>query len=134
MVVEHWPLVAARHHQQRPLFHGHIVEHDAHDADVVVGMRVIGPVLVPFHRLAAAARFHVELQAVLPDGVAQHLLQQSDDAGMFQNGGIGRMLLDRALDTPEAWLFGRMTVLQIEDIVADGDVARSFEEIVGDAL
>ncbi len=50
VVVEGRTLVAARNDHQRAVLHSHVVEHDANRREVVIGMRVERPVLVPLHR------------------------------------------------------------------------------------
>ena len=51
-------------HQQGTVFHGAILDHDADLEDIVVGVGIEGPILVPLDRLAAARRLDVELGVV----------------------------------------------------------------------
>ena len=67
MVVDR-PLVAARHDHHRAVLHVDIVEHDADRGEILVGVRVERPILVPFDRRAIAGRLHVELAGVEAHG------------------------------------------------------------------
>jgi hypothetical protein len=58
--------MAAGYHEHRPVLHIDIVEHDADRRETVVGVRVEGPILVPFDRRAIPGRFHVELAGIEP--------------------------------------------------------------------
>jgi hypothetical protein len=47
-------LMAARYHHHRAVLDAAIVEHNAERCEIVVGVRVEGPVLLPFDRRAIA--------------------------------------------------------------------------------
>ena len=48
-VVVNGAAVAARHHQHRAVVWREVIDHDAHRRQVVIGVRVKSPVLVPLH-------------------------------------------------------------------------------------
>ena len=73
--------MAARQHQHRTVFERAIVEHDPDRRQVVIGMRIEGPILVPFDRRAVAGRLHVELAGVEPHRAPQ-ILQRCNDLRM----------------------------------------------------
>src|SRR6185503_17310727 len=52
---------------------------------------------------------------------------------MTHQAGIFRMVQMRRLDPADTRLFARMAVLEVVDVVVRGDVARAFDELVGDA-
>ena len=49
MVLVDGALVAARHAEQRAVLDGAVVHHHADGGEIVIGVRVEGPVLVPLH-------------------------------------------------------------------------------------
>ncbi len=125
------PLVAARDDQHRPVLHVDIVEHDADGGEVVVGVRVECPVLVPFHRRAETSRFHVQLAGVEADA-APEILQDRDHLVVAAGAEIGRVNEMRRLQPPHARLDGGMRIFEIIDLVIGGDRRRVAHELVGD--
>ncbi len=134
VMIEDGPLMAAGHDQQRAVLLRHVVKHDPQHAEIVVGVGVVRPVLMPLDGVAAAARLQVELQPVVADGGAHELLQDFEQPRMMQNRFVGGVLLDRPLDAPQPRVLGRMAFFEVEDVVALGDVARPLEEAVGHLL
>ena len=61
VVAEDRPLVRARDDLQRTVGKVHILQHQAAGEDVVVGVGIEGPVLMPLHRGASAGGLGVEL-------------------------------------------------------------------------
>src|SRR5215467_3304767 len=57
-------LMAAGYHHHRSVLAVTIVEHDADGGEVVIGVRVERPVLVPLDRCTIPGRLHVELARV----------------------------------------------------------------------
>jgi hypothetical protein len=58
-------LMAARDHHHRTVPDLTIVEHDAHGSEIVVGVRIKGP--VPFDRSPVPGRLHVEFSRIEAD-------------------------------------------------------------------
>ena len=88
--------MAAGNDHQRAVLHRHVVEHHADGGEVVVGVRIERPVLMPLHRRAEAGAFHVQLGGVEADIRAPQVLQHGDDLRMADQRGIGRMVQMRA--------------------------------------
>ena len=61
VVAEDGPLWEPGNDLQRTVGEIHVLQHQAAGEDVVVGVGIEGPVLVPLHRRAAAGRLGVEL-------------------------------------------------------------------------
>ena len=66
-------LMAARDHHHRTVLDPAIVEHDADRHEIVVGVRIKGPILVPFNRRTIAGRLHVQLARIEAHGAPQIL-------------------------------------------------------------
>ena len=81
-MVEHRPAMAAGNDHQRTVLHLHVVQHHADGGEVVVGVRVERPILVPFHCRAEAGRLHVQLGRVEADVGPPQRLQHRDDLRM----------------------------------------------------
>ena len=69
-----------RHHQHTAVLFAHHVDGNANRQQVVVGMRIKCPILVPFHRCAVPFRFHVQLVAIAAYTLADQLLNNVQDA------------------------------------------------------
>ena len=67
VVAERGAPVRAGHDHQAAVLEQHVIEGDADSQDIVVGVRVEGPVLVPAHRAAELRRLQVELGPLEPD-------------------------------------------------------------------
>ena len=132
VMVEDLALVAARNAEQRAVLNGAIVHHHAHGAEVVIGVRVEGPVLVPLDGGTVAGGLHVELGGVEADGRAHQLLQDAQHLRMAHDAGIGVVLGMRALDPPDPGLGGAVAGLEVVDVVMLADRTRPLDEAVGD--
>ncbi len=100
MVIE-GTFMRARNNQQRSVFKPHIIKGDADGQQVVVGVGVEGPVLVPFDRAAELGRFHIQLVAVSPYAGADQLLDNVQDAGVAYSPVIDGVLLDWVLEAAQ---------------------------------
>ena len=132
MMVIDRPFVAARHDKHRPVLAIDIVEHDANGREIVIGVRIEGPTLVPFDRRAISGRFHVELAGIEPHRVPQ-LLQDRDDLAVAAGAEIRRINEMRRLQPADARLVARMRVFEIVDLIIRGDRGGVAHEFVGDA-
>ncbi len=74
-MVENLTPVSARKHHQRPVVGSDIIEHDADRQHIVIGVRIEGPVLMPFDRRAAAGGLGVEFGGLQQHAVTKQLAQ-----------------------------------------------------------
>ena len=65
VMVQYRAAMAARHDHEAAIVEAHVVDHDANREDVIVGMRVESPVLVPLNGAAATRWLHVHLCALV---------------------------------------------------------------------
>ena len=70
VVVEDRPPMRAGHYHHAAVFPRGVVQRDAHGAQVVVRVRIVGKILVPLDRAAAVGWLHVELVALGANGWA----------------------------------------------------------------
>ena len=70
------------HDHKRPVLDLHVVHHHADGGEIVVGVGIEGPVLVPFHGRAETGGLHVELRRVEADIRPPEVLEHGDDARM----------------------------------------------------
>src|ERR1700722_15286875 len=64
VMIVHGTLVRPGNHEHRTVLQRAVLDHDANFEDVVVGVRIERPILMPLHRLAAPRWFDVELAVV----------------------------------------------------------------------
>jgi hypothetical protein len=133
VVVEDRAAVRAGDDQQRAVLLLHVVHHHADGGQVVVGVRVEGPVLVPLHRRPEAGRLHVELRRVEADVRPPKVLQHGHDLRVPHQPAVGLVVQVGRLDAPHARLGGRVAVLQVVHRVVRRKAARPLDEAVGDA-
>ena len=76
VVIEDRSPVRAGHYHHAAIFSRGVVEGNAHGAQIVVGVRIVGKVLVPLDWAAAVGWLHVELVALGADGRADQGRQQ----------------------------------------------------------
>ena len=131
MMIVDRALMAARDHQHRAVFRGEIVEHDADRGEVVVGMRVERPILVPFDRGAVTGRFHVELAGIQANAAPQ-FGEDRDHRRVPAGALVGLVARVRRLDPPHPRLGGPMRVFEVVDLVVGRDLGRVGDELVGD--
>src|SRR6516225_2786420 len=81
VMVVYRALMAARNHHHRTVPDLAIVEHDAHGSEIVVGVRIKGPVLMPLDRSPVPSRLHVELAGIEAHR-APEMLQCLDNSRM----------------------------------------------------
>ena len=124
--------MAAGHDHQRAVRHLHVVEHHADRGEVVVGVRIERPVLVPFHRRAEAGALQVELGGVEADVRSPQVLQHGEDLRMAHQARVFRMMLVRRLDAADARVVRRVAVLEVVDLVVRCHAAGAFDEFIGD--
>ena len=108
--------MASRDNHQTTIDQHHVIHADAHGQQVVVGLRIEGPILVPFHRASALWRFHVQLAAVGANARPDQVCHDIQNFGVAQNIVIQRMLLGGIYQTAHAGRFRCMSWLQIKDI------------------
>ena len=132
MVIERRALVTAGNDHQRPVLNRHVIEHHAHRRQIVVGVRVERPVLMPLHRRSEPGAFHVQLRRIEPDMRPPQRLQHANDPWMPGQRRIRRIVQMRSLDPPNPRPLRRMAVLQIVDRVMRRQPPRPLHEPVGD--
>src|SRR5579871_3730121 len=126
------PQMAAGKHHHRSVVRVAAVEHDADRGQIVVGVRVEGPVLVPFDGRPIAGRFHIELAGVKPDRTPQ-IPEHRDDCRVTGGLGIDRVMQVRRLDAAHPRLPRRVRIFEIIDVVIGRDAACRGDEIVSHA-
>ena len=129
VVVPDGTAVAARHHEQRPVVERAVVEHDPDRQQVVVGVRVERPVLMPLDRRAVARRLEVDLGAVQPDPRAEQPLEQGDESRVADQALEAREEPVRRLDPPHARRLGPMPRLEVVHLGVVGDLPRALEDL-----
>ena len=130
VMVEGGAAVTARQHHQRPILFGGIVEQHADSQQVVVGVRVEGPVLVPFHRGADLRRFQVELRAVQPHATgAEQCAQHRQQPRCAHELGKHRVHQVRFLDATHARLLCAVRGLEVEHVVMRAYHTRGFDQV-----
>ena len=130
VMVEHRAGMRARHHHQRAVLLRRVVQQHADCEHVVVGVRVEGPVLVPFDGRAVARGFQVDLRPVQPDPVrSQKLPQRGDQARGASEIPEQLMVLVRHLDPAHPGIARAVARLQVIDIGMGGDVGGGGDEI-----
>jgi hypothetical protein len=133
MMIEGRAVVAARHDHQRAVVEVAVVEIDAGRQDVVIGMGIEGPVLMPFDGRAVARRLHVELAAMLADRRPEQLRQDRRD-GRVPDQPVEELvaLEQRGLEPPHARQLGVMAGLEIVEVVALVDAAGIGDDPIGE--
>jgi len=130
MMVPGFALVTTRNKHQWPVFLGHVIKRDTHFENVVVGMWVERPVLVPLYRGPITAVFHIELVVVVAKIMTEqafHNIQYALMAGVF---GVRRVDSDRMLEAAHAGRCSTMPGFKIKDLVVRGDVTGVFHKLV----
>src|SRR5262245_50270191 len=133
VMVEHRAAMRAGDREQTAVFEQHIVDRHADRQQVVVRVRVERPVLVPFDRAAELWRFHVELVAVGPDGWANQLSDDVEDALMAHDPIVDWMVGGRALDAPHPRRRRSVARLKVEYRCWRAELARLLYKLVGGA-
>jgi hypothetical protein len=135
VVVEGGAAVAARQHHHRTVLVGGIVEQHAHGQQVVVGVRIEGPVLVPFDRRADLGGLEVELRAVQPHTAgAEQGAQHGQQPRRAHELGKHRMHQVRLLDAPHPRLRGAVRRLEVIDIVVRAHRPCALDQLGQDLL
>ena len=131
VVVEGRAAVAARQHHQRTVLLGGIVEQHAHGEQVVVGVRIEGPVLVPLHRRAVLGRLQVELAS---RAAARRSARAARDSTASSRGE--RMNSANTGCTRCGFLMrrtrgcaARVRRLEVVDVVVRRDTARALDQL-----
>src|SRR5262249_52524855 len=125
---------AAWQDHQWAVLRRHIVEHDADGQQIVVGVRIEGPVLVPLDGGAIAGRLHVELAAMQAQVRADELLDGLDHARVPDQAPEERMAVDWVLEAPHARSLTGMRLLEVVDFVAAVDEPRLGDKVVDDLV
>ena len=133
VVVVHRPAVRTGQHLQRAVVGIHVVEQDADRQDILIGVRVERPVLMPLHRGAVLRRLHVDLAArAQPDVRSDQPFERRHDArigGKLSIEGVRQM---RLLDAANARSVRRMGSLQIQDRRVFGEAGGGRHHVGGD--
>ena len=131
VVVVDRPLVAAGHAQQRAVLDLAIVHHHADGAQIVVGVRIERPVLVPLDRGTVAGGLHVQLRRVEADRRAHQLLQHRQDVRVTHHRIIDRVMQMRRLDPPHPRFLRAVRRLEVIDLVVLAHEPRLLDQLVG---
>ena len=131
VVVVNLALVRAGHDQQRAVLLVAVVEQDAGGEQVVVGVGVEGPVLVPLDGRAVLRLLHVELVVLQPHVGAD---QSGDD--LHQHGVLGEFAEEGPvgvgrLESAHARVVGRVRVLKVVARVVVGQAGGLGDDPVG---
>ena len=108
MMVVNRPLVRTRDNHQRAIIGGAVLDHDADREQVVVGVGVKSPVLVPLDLGIGAGVFEVQLGMIEAHGAAEQLRHRFDDRvalGQFPEQRIAQV---RVLEPTHARMRGAM--------------------------
>ena len=97
MVVVDPALVGAWDNQETSVLLGHFVYRYSNGQEVVIGMGIEGPVLMPLHWTAKFRQFHVEFVTVTPQIRTDQLGNYLQDFFVMQRLGEDLVLLDRFL-------------------------------------
>ena len=108
-------LVRARRDEQWTVLQIHVVEHHTHGQDVVVRVRIKGPVLVPLDRRSVPGRLHVELGAMQAQGGAEQKREDLHHIMATHDGIKSRMHLVGRLDASDLRLSPGVPGLEIVD-------------------
>ena len=68
MMIKNRSSVRARNDEKAAIFFRHIIDANPDGQQVVIGKRIPGPILMPFHRAAKTSGFHVQFITVGPNG------------------------------------------------------------------
>jgi hypothetical protein len=107
--------VAPGDDEERTVVERHVVEHHADREDVVVGVRIERPVLVPLDRGAVSRRLHVELRALEAEIRTDQRGQHVDHLRLTDDRVERRMHLVRLLDAAHLRLARGVAGLEIVD-------------------
>jgi hypothetical protein len=110
------PDMRAGRDQHRAVFEVAVVQQDANREDVVIGVRVERPILVPFHRRAVLRRLHVQLGAVEAQAGTQELCEDFDHRAAAYDLVKDRMNLVRGLDAADTGDFRCVAGLEVVDV------------------
>ena len=88
VMVINWSFVRAGDDEQGAIFFCHVVQHYTHGEQIVVGVRIKCPVLMPFDWAAIAGLFHVEFVAIAPQAVADQLRYDAQNFLVMQGFAI----------------------------------------------
>ena len=111
-----------------------IAEGDAHSAQVVVTVRIVGKILVPLHRATAVTGFHVELVALGAYRGTDQRRQGIKHAIVAHQAVKKRMVRGRGNETPDLGVRHAVVGLEIEMTTLFGDLPRPLDEIVDDGV
>ena len=127
-------LVRTGYDQQCAVRLVHFVDADAHGQDVVVGMGVEGPILVPFHRAAVVGGLHVQLVAIGPNTVADQLRHDVEDPVVLDGAHVYVVVIDRALQAADLRIVRSVIGLEIVQVRVFVEGGGFFNEFVGHPL
>ena len=120
------PFVAAGDDHQGAVLFLAIVERDADRQEVIIGMRIKRPVLVPFDSRPVFRRFNVDLvlRRTEAHGVSNQRRNIIDNGIAARQRVELRMIADRPFEAAHTGRVRPMTVLQVKEVVALLDTLR----------
>ena len=133
VVIQHRPFMRTGNDHERAILYRHLVDADADGQQIIVGVGIEGPILVPFHRAAKGRIFEVELVAIGAQVGADQLADNLQHRGVTQGLIIDLMVFDRIFEPAQHGLLRRVTRFQVKDIGVLGHGARLFDKFVGHA-
>jgi hypothetical protein len=116
MVIEDLAAMRAGDHEQWPILLAAVIEQHTDGQDVVIGVGIKGPVLMPFDGSAKACRLHVELRAVQADVGTEQAGEHCRDAGVAHEIVEVREMLVRGLDASQLGGCGTVSILKVVDV------------------
>src|SRR6185503_11372401 len=113
-----------------------VVEVEPDRQEIVVRVRVEGPVLVPLDRRAVPGGFHVELAGLVADARGGADQRGEDLRDLRAEGDLAKrgMNVVRLLDPTHPRLVGRVSRLQVIGLVVIGDLAGGLHQRVDDLV
>ena len=133
-VVQHRAAMRARDHHQRAVLFVHVLKHQPEGEQVVVGVRIERPVLVPLDGAAAAGTLGVQLGGEQRRVRAEKIAENLGHRGAAQHVPEIGILLVRDLDAGQARLVRPVALVEVVDVIALGHAARRLDQIPGDLL
>lgn len=110
-----------RKNLKRSVLQAHVVKYDADGEDVVIGVRIEGEILMPFHFGAIAGLLHVQLGRMHADIRADQVAGGSENETAAHQRVEERALQIGPLDAAYARRLWRMSVFQVDQVIASRD-------------
>ena len=130
VMIEDGTRVGAGQNHQRPVVLPDVVKKDSRSEDVVVGVGVKCPVLMPLYRRAVPGSFQIDLAGMETQVRADELTNRLGHAGRSCQLHEERVVGVGELYSADARIVGPMAGLKIIDAIAGRDTAGAGDEVV----